>query len=95
LKRLAGTMTYNKFTSHRKSLNYFRLFKARGWWGRKIRNSAPKTKKYLITLTNSIIYNNNEKHVPRPHKTQGCKRSVKEVNRPKEESWTRRGGGWV
>jgi hypothetical protein len=64
LAGLAGLLVYNKSTSYRKSINYLGLYKARGRDGRRNKKYSHKVQRYLVMLTNTILWKNGEKHPP-------------------------------
>ncbi|MCL7402713.1 MAG: hypothetical protein LZ168_08045 [Thaumarchaeota archaeon] len=64
LAGLAGLLVYNKSTSYRKSINYLGLYKARGRDGRRNKKYSHKVQRYLVMLTNTILWRNGEKHPP-------------------------------
>jgi hypothetical protein len=65
LAGLAGLLVYNKSTSYVKSINYLGLYKARGRYGRRNKKYSRKVQRYLIMLTNTILWKNGEKRIPR------------------------------
>jgi len=65
LAGLAGELVYNKATSYKKSINYLGLFKAKGRDGRRNKKYSRKVQRYLIMLTNAILYKNGERRIPR------------------------------
>ncbi|MCL7395801.1 MAG: hypothetical protein LZ167_00030 [Thaumarchaeota archaeon] len=64
LAELARLLVYDKFTSYKKSINYLGLYKARGRDGRRNKKYSRKIQRYLIMLTNTILWKNGEKHPP-------------------------------
>jgi len=62
---LAGLLTYNKFASCQKSVKYLGLYKAKGRDGKKIKKYNYKAQRYLIMLTNTILWENGECRLPR------------------------------
>ena len=65
LAGLAGVLAYDKFISYRKSINYLGLYKARGRHGRGNKKYSCKVQRYLLMLTNAILWKNGEKRIPR------------------------------
>ncbi|MCL7383019.1 MAG: hypothetical protein LZ174_01805 [Thaumarchaeota archaeon] len=65
LAGLAGELVYNKATSYKKSINYHGLCKAKGRNGRRNKKYSRKIQRYLIMLTNAILYKNGERRIPR------------------------------
>jgi hypothetical protein len=65
LAGLAGELAYNKATSYKKSINYHGLCKAKGRNGRRNKKYSRKIQRYLIMLTNAILYKNGERRIPR------------------------------
>ncbi|MCL7404358.1 MAG: hypothetical protein LZ172_08475 [Thaumarchaeota archaeon] len=65
LAGIAGLLVYNKFASYKKSINYLGLYKARGRDGRRNKKYSRKIQRYLIMLTNAILYKNGERRIPR------------------------------
>jgi len=65
LAGLAGLLVYNKSTSYKKSINYLGLFKAKGRYGRGNKKYSCKVQRYLLMLTNTIIWKNGERDIPR------------------------------
>ena len=64
LAGLAGLLLYDKFASYKKSINYLGLFKAKGRYGRRNKKYSHKVQRYLVMLTNAILWKNGEKHPP-------------------------------
>jgi hypothetical protein len=64
LAGLAGLLVYNKFASYRKPINYLGLYKARGRDGRRNKKYNRRVQRYLVMLTNTILWKNCEKHPP-------------------------------
>jgi hypothetical protein len=64
LAGLAGLLLYDKFASYKKSINYLGLYKARGRDGRRNKKYSHKVQRYLVMLTNTILWKNGEKHPP-------------------------------
>jgi len=64
LAGLAGLLVYNKSTSYRKSINYLGLYRAKGRYGRRNKKYSRKIQRYLIMLTNTILWKNHERHPP-------------------------------
>ena len=65
LTGLAGLLIYNKSTSYQKSVKYLGLYKAKGRDGRKMKKYNCKARRYLIMLTNTILWKNGEYRPPR------------------------------
>ena len=56
---------YNKSTSYQKSIKYLGLYKAKGRYGRRMKKYNYKAQRYLMILTNTILWKNGEINVPR------------------------------
>ena len=65
LTGLIGLLVYIKSTSYRKSTMYLGLYKAKGRDGRKMKKYNNKAQRYLIMLTNTILWKNGEYRLPR------------------------------
>ena len=65
LTGLAGLLVYDKFTSYQKSIKYLGLYKAKGRDAWKVKKYNNKAQRYLIMLTNAILWKNSEYCPPR------------------------------
>jgi len=65
LTGLAGELVYNKSTSYSSSVRFHGLYKAKGKDARKMKRYSSKVQKYLLMLTNAILWKNSELHLPR------------------------------
>jgi hypothetical protein len=81
LAGLAGLLVYDKFASYKKSINYLGLYKARGRDGRRNKKYSRKIQRYLIMLTNTILWKNGEKHPPTFKEVRKILKMVIEVRR--------------
>ena len=64
LAGLAGLLVYNKATSYEKSINYLGLYKTKGRDGRRNKKYSRRVQRYLIILTNVILWKNGETRIP-------------------------------
>jgi hypothetical protein len=81
LAGIAGLLVYDKFASYKKSINYLGLYKARGRDGRRNKKYSRKIQRYLIMLTNTILWKNGEKHPPTFKEVRKILKMVIEVRR--------------
>ena len=65
LTGLIGLLVYVKSTSYQKSVKYLGLFRAKGRDGRKMKRYNNKVQRYLMMLTNAILWKNGECRPPR------------------------------
>jgi hypothetical protein len=91
LAGLAGLLVYNKFASYRKSIKYFGLYKARGRDGRRNKKYSHKVQRYLVMLTNTILWKNGEKHPPT---FKDMRRILRMVIEARRQMGARRRRGW-
>jgi len=62
---LAGLLIYIKSTSYQKSVKYLGLYKVKGRDAWKMKKYSRRAQRYLIMLTNTILWKNGEINVPR------------------------------
>lgn len=67
LTGLAGELVYNKFVSYSESVRYYGLYKVKSKdrSARRLKNYNGKAQRYLIMLTNAILWKNGEKRSPK------------------------------
>ena len=66
LTGLAGELVYNRSTSsYSSSVRFHGLYKAKGYDARRMKRYSSKAQKYLIMLTNAILWKNGEYRPPR------------------------------
>jgi hypothetical protein len=78
---LAGMLVYDKFTSYVKSINYLGLFKAKGRYGRRNKKYSRKVQRYLIMLTNTILWKNGERGIPRYRDLREVSKKIVDVKK--------------
>jgi len=66
LTGLAGELVYNKSTSsYSSSVRFHGLYKAKGYDARRMKKYSDKAQRYLMMLTNAILWKNGEQRLPR------------------------------
>ena len=60
LMGLAGELVYSKSASNKKSIKYHGLYKANGRDARRMKRYDSRAQRYLIMLTNAILWKNGE-----------------------------------
>jgi len=90
LTGLAGLLVYIKSASYRKPINYLGLYKARGRDAWKTKKYSYKAQRYLLILTNVILWKNNEY---RPPRYRDLRRVLKTVIEAKKQMGLAGGAG--
>jgi len=91
LTGLAGLLVYDKFTSYQKSIKYLGLYKAKGRDAWKVKKYNNKAQRYLIMLTNAILWKNGEYRPPRYRDFRKILKAVIEAR--KQIRFAERGAG--
>ena len=65
LTGLAGELVYNRSTSYSSSMRFHGLYKAKAHNARRMKRYSSKVQRYLMMLTNAILWKNGERRPPR------------------------------
>ena len=65
LTGLAGELVYNRSTSYSSSVRFHGLYKVKGYDARRMKKYSNKAQRYLLMLTNAILWKNGEQRLPR------------------------------
>ena len=65
LTGLAGELVYNRSTSYSSSVRFHELYKANAHNARKMKRYNSKAQRFLLMLTNTILWKNGEYRPPR------------------------------